>query len=182
METAHRYGESADETIGVNVRLFREEAGLSQSDLAEEMARRGIPWYQQTVGRVEAGRQQVRATELAALAEILHTSMNRFMWTGPEANATQYVYSAGTRLAQQYRTVAEAVKMLLADWHTAERVLASTEDSEYEHVQEARADVAARLEECTLDNAVGAGIWSYREMHGEAGDEEEADGAAQSES
>ena len=187
METAHRYGEPADETIGVNVKLLREQAGLSQSELAAEMTKRGIPWYQQTVGRVEGGKQQVRAAELAVLAKILRTSMERFMWTGPEANATEYVYGAGGRLKRQYEMVAEAVKMLLIDGASAERVVASQAGSEYEHVQQARADVAIWLGECTLENAVNAGIDSYMEMYEDTGDDEEeqeegAGDAAQSES
>lgn len=183
MEPAHRYGESADETIGVNVRLLREQAGLSQDELAAEMSKLGVPWHQQTIGRVESGKQKVRATQLAALARILRTSMERFMWTGPEANATEYVYAAGTRLKLQYETVADAVKMLIIAGSTAERVAASMKDSEYEHVRQAVADVEARLEECTLDNAVNAGIGRYEEMYEEDGDDEEGpDDAAQSES
>ena len=98
----------------------------------------GITWHQQTVTRVEAGMQQLRAAELVALAEILRTTMDRFTWMQPEASATEYVYSAGTRVRRTSEDVSVAVHMLLSALSSAERTIEMTKDSKYERVHEAR--------------------------------------------
>ena len=114
---------SPDERFGANVRALREEKGMSQAALATAMTERGYPWHQQTVGRVEGGRQSVRFGEIEQLAEILRTSVDRFRWTQPEAGATQYMYSAGTRVVREAEKVSECVFRLLLDLDGADRAL-----------------------------------------------------------
>jgi transcriptional regulator with XRE-family HTH domain len=168
--------ESFDETFGMNLRILRERKGLSQSALAAEMTERGIPWHQQTIGRVEAGRQSVRFSEAKELAAILDTSTDRFTWESAEANATEFVYMAGGRLRQSYEAVAEAVCRLLADHDAADRVLAQREDSPYERVQEAIADVRARMEEYSADEAIEEGVRRYEELAGGEESNDDAEG------
>jgi transcriptional regulator with XRE-family HTH domain len=175
--------ETTDERFGANVRILRERAGLSQSALAAGMTERGHPWHQQTVGRVEAGRQSLRAGELEALADILRTSIDRFTWGSAEASETEFVYRAGARLNQRYEAVAEAVTHLIAEGVIAERVTEQHKGSEHERVREACEDVARRAEEYSLQAAIDAGIWRYQERLEEQDrmDKEAADDA-QSES
>ena len=116
---------------------------MSQSALAAAMTERGYPWHQQTVGRVEAGRQSVRFAEIEQLARILQTSLDRFTWTQPEAGATEYIYSAGTRVVRCAEDVAHAVHLLLHALASAERTLTMTADTPYPRAQEARRDTAA---------------------------------------
>ena len=176
MREDHR--KSADERFGMNVRIMRERKDMSQSALADAMTERGYPWHQQTVGRVEAGRQSVRFGEVEQLAQILKTSMDRFSWGSAEANETEFTYAAGTRVRRQYEVVATAIHRHLADVAAAERLLArppQTGDSE--HVMAAREDVADRLETYSLDNAIEEGIRRYEER----GLREEGDDDAQGE-
>src|SRR3974390_3268705 len=70
MREDHR--DLAEELFGMNLRILRERAGISQSALAAAMTKQGISWHQQTVGRVEAGQQSVRFHEARQLAAILH--------------------------------------------------------------------------------------------------------------
>jgi transcriptional regulator with XRE-family HTH domain len=177
MRDDHR--ETADQKLAANVRILRERKGLSQSGLADEMTAKGIPWHQQTVGRVEAGRQPVKFAEAVALASILRTSLDRFTWGSAEANATEFVLAAGARLRQSYETVAEALCRLLADQAAAGRVLAQREGSPYEHVKEAIADVRARMAEYGPDEAIDEGVRRYRERTGGG---KEGDDDAQGES
>ena len=95
---------SLGERLAWNLKVLRERAGMSQAALAEAMTGRGHPWHQSTVYRVESGRQTVKFEEVAALAEILHTSMDRFTWTSPEASATEFTYAAGTRVRWSLRS------------------------------------------------------------------------------
>lgn len=160
------------------MRALREDKGMSQSALAAAMTERGQPWHQQTVTRVEQGTQQLKAAELVALAAIFKTSLDRFTWTQPEASATEYIYSAGTRVVRCAEDVAHAVHLLLAALATAERTLTMTADTPYPRAQEARRDTAARIETYTLDDAVNEGIRRYEDRPGE----KEGDDAAQGES
>lgn len=60
-----------DQHIAANVRIYREEAGVSQEDLAQRMADRGFGFSQATVWKIESGQRPVRASELVALADAL---------------------------------------------------------------------------------------------------------------
>ena len=156
------------------MRALREEKGMSQAALATAMTERGYPWHQQTVGRVEGGRQSVRFGEIEQLAEILRTSVDRFRWTQPEAGATQFVYSAGTRVVREAEKVSECVFRLLLALDGADRALTQTEDSEYPRVQEARVDTAERVKMYDLDAAVDEGVRRYEER--ESAEEEDGNG------
>jgi transcriptional regulator with XRE-family HTH domain len=158
--------EPPDHRLASNLRALRERKGWSQSALADAMAERGIPWHQQTVTRIEAGQQQVRFGELMALAAVLETSLDRFTWTSPEAGATEYVYSAGTRVRREAEKVSDSVFRLLLALGGAERALAATEDSEYPRVQEARTDTDERVKMYGLDEAIDEGIRRYEERTG----------------
>jgi len=172
--------EPADERFGANLRALREREGMSQSAVAAEMTERGHTWHQQTVGRVEGGRQSVRLAEAEDLAAILHTSIDRLTWTTQEASAgimldqvtasagrawEQIVVWTGKLLYAQYQlelTVAEAER---AQYHGSDRIR--------DLVREARAAM-----EMTPEGAVDQGRAEHEElrktgaqMAGEAEDE-----------
>jgi transcriptional regulator with XRE-family HTH domain len=147
----------------MNLRTLREGAGMSQSALAAEMTERGHPWHQQTVGRIEAGRQPVRFGEIEELASILRTSLDRFTYGSAEATEAQFTYSIGARVRQEYGAVADAVFRHLLAEAAAERLLARPPASDTPRVKAAREDVAARLGEYTLDGAIDEGIRRYEE-------------------
>lgn len=58
-------------TIGANIARLRKEAGLSQTALAEAMRAAGHDWHQNTVSRVENGRQRLDVGEMEDLAQII---------------------------------------------------------------------------------------------------------------
>lgn len=65
--------QSADEAFAVNLRQAREDAGLSQEAVAQEMRERGFRFHQTTVNKIETGERKVpvgEATELAAVLGI----------------------------------------------------------------------------------------------------------------
>ncbi len=127
--------------------------------------------------------QQLRAAELVALAEILRTTMDRFTWMQPEASATEYVYSAGTRVRRTSEDVSVAVHMLLSALSSAERTIEMTKDSKYERVHEARRDTAARIKHYDLERSVDEGIRRHEDRFGEDGEDdgEESDSDARGE-
>lgn len=61
-----------DGVVGANVSRLRKRAGLSQTALALAMREAGqTHWRQNTVSRVETGRQSLNVGEFRALSEIL---------------------------------------------------------------------------------------------------------------
>jgi len=53
------------------LRTTRQERGLTQLDVADDMAQRGFPWSQPTVARVENRQRHLSFSEARALMDIL---------------------------------------------------------------------------------------------------------------
>ena len=62
------------QAIGKTVRWHRQEAGMTQAELAEQMAEQGLPWHTSTVSKTESGVREITVRELTALAEVLGTT------------------------------------------------------------------------------------------------------------
>lgn len=60
--------------IGMKLKVLRESASVTQTELARRMAERGWPWHQSTVYRVESGRQAIRVEEAAELENLLNAT------------------------------------------------------------------------------------------------------------
>ena len=56
------------------LRKTRHKRGLTQVDVADEMAQRGFRWSQPTVARVENGRRHLSLSEARALMDVLELS------------------------------------------------------------------------------------------------------------
>ncbi len=87
------------EVLAFNVARLRKRLGMSQTALAQAMQEQGLShWRQNTVSRVETGKQELSVRELRALGEIL----------GPVLGGTDF---AGT-LAQAARGTLNAMLVL----------------------------------------------------------------------
>jgi len=60
------------------LRAARRERGMTQIDLADQMAELGFPWSQPTVARVERGRRRLSLAEAHALMDILEQDQSNF--------------------------------------------------------------------------------------------------------
>lgn len=159
------FPDDAEQRFAANLRILREREGISQVKLAREMAARGWPWRQQTVTRLENGQRMVRYGEAIALAEILGAPLDRFTRAAQEASEAEKVYKIGARLRQSYEDVAGAVCRLMGDQRAAARIRAVHAASTYEYVQKALADLAAQMEECTVDEAIAEGTRRFTELN-----------------
>ena len=63
--------EKAERLAAELLRRARRERGLTQVDVADEMAQRGFRWTQPTVARVENGRRHLSFAESRALMDLL---------------------------------------------------------------------------------------------------------------
>lgn len=60
-----------EEQIGTDVATARENAGMSQKELAAAMTGRGFKWAQATVSQIEKGERPLRLSEADHLAELI---------------------------------------------------------------------------------------------------------------
>jgi transcriptional regulator with XRE-family HTH domain len=158
--------EPADERFGTNLRAIRERAGISQSGLADAMNERGHTWHQQTVGRIEAGRQSARIGEAEDIAAILKTSVDRLMWTTQEASAGIFLDMTIARAENGFEQITTGTAELLWAQHQlevsvgeAERAGCYGSDRVRVIVAEARAVL-----ELTPEDAVGSGRKHHEEL------------------
>ena len=161
------------------MRTLREQAGISQRKMVALMKDRGHAWYQQTLSRVEKGEQGLKFSEATDVVEILDTTLDRLTWSPPEAQVTEFLYSAGTQVRQAHERVAgEVLAMLRARAH-ASAWAQRYESAPGERVQAARRDVLGRLAEWTVDDAVAEGCARFAaQRDGEGGDGQSPEGWA----
>jgi transcriptional regulator with XRE-family HTH domain len=149
--------DDADARMGANVRSLREGKGISQAELARRMSEAGYPWHQSTVGRAEAGRQSVRASEAEALARIFGVTVDRLLWAGPEAAEAAMASAAVTRLRTEWRALSLAAARLHDARSAAGRAAKRADASEYPRVRIIADGLAEDLADCTLDAALEEG-------------------------
>lgn len=118
---------AADEYFAANVREARERTGMSQSELAKQMADRGWRYYPQTVQRIEAGERKVSVGEGKSLAEILHTTVDRLTWPGTEVSAARLLDEFTGRAQTAYRQITASTRALLWAQHQLTVTLSEAE-------------------------------------------------------
>lgn len=145
--------------IGENVRIARERKGLSQAALAEEMRARGFTaWQQPAVYKTEKGVREPSGREMAALAAILGTTIERFFWLQGEAAESDAADAAIVAVRQSWQGASDAVLRLEAALASGRHRLAQAKASKYKRVREVAGELEAELGESTLEAAVGDGL------------------------
>ena len=71
----HKYIDGKCNISGVNVRILREKAGLSQEQLAAKLQLAGLNLTQKTISRIETGDRIVPDFELIYFSQVLNTSI-----------------------------------------------------------------------------------------------------------
>ncbi|OQM46668.1 hypothetical protein B6A27_05805 [Anoxybacillus sp. UARK-01] len=64
--------------MGSQIRMLRENANLSQSELADLLKEHGIHLKRETISKMENGNRSISVAELRALASIFHVSVDIF--------------------------------------------------------------------------------------------------------
>lgn len=157
MTDRERHRDEQAQWFGDNVRKRREQKQMSQGDVAREMTQRGWAWHQSTVYKVEHGTRRTEAFEVADLAAILGVPMDHLFWPPAEVNEVGLVDRAIGILHREWGEAVLAVQRLLAARDLAEHTLAQSGDSKYERVRAVCAELAAELEDRTLQNAADEG-------------------------
>lgn len=93
--------------IAERLKLAREQAGLSQGQVAEK-----LNWHRPTVSEVEAGRRRVAADELAQFAKLYGVDVN-WIVTGDDIDADPAIQLAARVLSKLTKEDAEKILKLL---------------------------------------------------------------------
>jgi transcriptional regulator with XRE-family HTH domain len=67
-----------DQVVGVSLRAFREEDGLTQDALAWRLRSAGLPWSRSTVAQLEAGTKTLDVAELVLLSLVVRRAPEAF--------------------------------------------------------------------------------------------------------
>ena len=77
--------------FAANLKCAREQAGLTQDQLAAKMAERGFAFSQATIWKIEQGRRPVRIAEFHALSEVLDEPLYSLFLSASQASYGQRV-------------------------------------------------------------------------------------------
>jgi transcriptional regulator with XRE-family HTH domain len=121
------YREDPERILGMRLRRLREEAGITQAQLAERMTCQGFSMHQTTIAKIEANQRPVTVNEAVMLAVILDIPMP-WLLADPE-------------LDEEASALWDELRKVIADKLEAER--------EHAELQAARADVTARLSQAS---------------------------------
>jgi transcriptional regulator with XRE-family HTH domain len=112
-----------DRNVAANLRHFREQAGLSQDELAQRMNERGFEFTQTTIGKIESGQRPVKISEIVALGDTLGLFRWTYLMTEPRVGLQiAEMQAASSRAHQAYgvlkmaagRYIEEQVDVLLS--------------------------------------------------------------------
>jgi transcriptional regulator with XRE-family HTH domain len=102
--------------FGKRLRNLREEAGLTQQQLADEMRKRGSKMHRSTIGKIEAGERVMSIGEAAQFADVLGIDLREMVNVGERrlALAQLRVRSLEHR-ADEYTRKRDELQVLLND-------------------------------------------------------------------
>jgi len=169
--------------IGGHVRSFRRRSGLTQTELANEMGFKS----KETISQIERGDRDLKAWELAQLANFLSVEMNELLrseerkpdpivlWREVPKNKKKLSEAAFIKRCQDYALLEQLSGMQIG--RKLPQKKASIDSISYEEANvlanEVRrefnlGDRPAREIEKTLENGYGVKIWHYKLDEGSA--------------
>lgn len=155
----------ANERIAANVRAYREQAGLSQAELAARVTaagkQDGISWHQSTTARVEGGQQPLRLDEAQVLASVLGVTVERLMWATGEAAEVAIGEQAIGMLRRAWDDAATAIGVLHGAIAGARVTARSLARSESEKTATTLRALTGELGDATVRAAVTEGKARY---------------------
>jgi transcriptional regulator with XRE-family HTH domain len=80
-----------DAVIGANLARWREQAHLTQAEVANEATARGLPMRQQTIAKIERGSRPLRLAEADVLARVLQANLESLVMPEGESRKRQQV-------------------------------------------------------------------------------------------
>lgn len=116
--------------VGENLKRYRDNSGLTQTELAERLSELGFAFQQPTILKVEHGKRGLRMDEALAVAEILHIEVSLLWGQGDELANAQAEHQAARRAyeieAQRLNDAKRTYDHRLAGFIRAERRIRET--------------------------------------------------------
>lgn len=132
-EWEHVYAEQ-EQALGAKIRELRIERGMSQSDLADAMGKRGFPMHQTTVAKLETGKRPLRLTEAMAAASTFGLPAAALLLatfraeTPSEADLRTAISESQSKVHDLRRQLGRAIQQFAHDYaHETRRIIALNE-------------------------------------------------------
>ena len=100
--------ERRDIAIGATVGRLRRAAGMTQTELANQMRELGWAWTQPATAKVELGKRPVRAAEASDLAMIFRVSVQSLLASPLADTLNTLAWTSASKAAEAGRILAEA--------------------------------------------------------------------------
>jgi transcriptional regulator with XRE-family HTH domain len=101
--------EDARMNYAKSIESIRIRAAMSQAEVAERMTERGFSFHSTTVSKVERGERRLALDEAAALAAVLHVSIDSL--TGARPDTWRDAYKTGYEQAlRDFRAVTDQLR------------------------------------------------------------------------
>jgi transcriptional regulator with XRE-family HTH domain len=111
MESQNLPGDTA---FGRRLRYLRDEAGLTQQQLAEVMREHGARMHRSTIGKIEAGERVVSIGEAAQFADVLGIDLTQLINVGRKRLVTAQLKVASLEIrAGEYGRQRDEAQILL---------------------------------------------------------------------
>lgn len=81
--------------IGNRIKIFREQKGLSQSQLADLLKNKAISISRETISKIETGDRAISVIEIKALAEVLQINIEELIKEEEESDLTTLFRAEG---------------------------------------------------------------------------------------
>lgn len=153
-----------DDWVAWNVRLRREDLGLSQAELAQKMAALGWKYHPQTVHRIEQGQRKVTVGEAEALARIFSITVDALTWPNMVTHTAAWFGVFIGRADAAFERITAQTRELLFDREHLERALAEVERrkiGDQDGVREVADDARSVLDKTEPEQAVEVGREEY---------------------
>lgn len=147
------------ETFGQQIRIVREQRNLTQTELAEKLARLGMT--RDKIAKIERGNRPTALEEAAALAHALGVPLESLMVPPRQANIIVELEKMTRELRLEFENVVGAVQSLVSQRAVLDAYLRTPpvrEESSDLGVKR-RLQASQAMEQCTLEQAIRTGVW-----------------------
>lgn len=106
---------AAETYFARNLREWRNERGMSQEELARQMAELGFPFHQGTIYKIETGARRVRLDEATVLAKVLGLDLDMLTAEPDKQRTARLLSMAVAKIVEQSEGIEDLALALLVN-------------------------------------------------------------------
>ncbi|MBB5325016.1 transcriptional regulator with XRE-family HTH domain [Anoxybacillus tepidamans] len=108
--------------MGKQIRMLRENANLSQSELAELLKEHGIHLKRETISKIENGNRSISVAEIGALASIFNVSVETFFEDEEEEKSLVTLFRKKKPLSQEEEAFLDFIHSMVSSLIGQEKI------------------------------------------------------------